>query len=98
TLVVVSGLLVGALDLGAGGAAMAYAISWIAAAAVCLLALKPTLSDTPLRAASRRLLVLGLPVAPAGVAIWLYSLVDRFFVGYYSGTIDLGLYAASARL
>lgn len=44
------------------------------------------------------LLTYGLPLLPAGVALWFLDLSDRFFVVKYIGTFELGIYALAAKI
>jgi O-antigen/teichoic acid export membrane protein len=44
------------------------------------------------------LLRLGLPLVPAGAAMWVFALSDRLFVSAFAGLQQLGLYAAAARV
>ena len=41
----------------------------------------------------RQLLAYGLPLLPAGIAVWTTALIDRYFVGYYRTLPELGLYS-----
>ena len=88
------------LRLGPAGAALGYAGGWLLGAVACLALVKlhRPADGTWRRDAARRLLRLGLPAAPAGLAIWTYALADRFIVAHYAGSVDLGLYAAVARV
>jgi O-antigen/teichoic acid export membrane protein len=44
------------------------------------------------------LIRLGAPLVPAGTAMWVFAVADRFFVAGFLGFTQLGLYAAAARL
>jgi O-antigen/teichoic acid export membrane protein len=57
--------------------------------------LDPTSAD---RSTAWLLIRLGAPLVPAGTAMWVFAVADRFFVAAYLGFGQLGLYAAAARL
>ena len=40
----------------------------------------------------------GIPLVPAGLAVWILSFADRFFLLHYSGTHDIGLYSIAIKL
>jgi len=44
-----------------------------------------------------RLIKFGAPLVPAGLAMYVLNTSDRWFVNYYCGQSDLGLYAVSAK-
>jgi O-antigen/teichoic acid export membrane protein len=50
------------------------------------------------RSTAMLLIRLGAPLVPAGTAMWVFAVADRFFVAGFLGFTQLGLYAAAARL
>lgn len=55
----------------------------------------PTEAD---RSTAMLLIRLGAPLVPAGTAMWVFAVADRFFVAGFLGFTQLGLYASAARL
>ena len=45
-----------------------------------------------------KLLTYGLPLLPAGIALWFLDLSDRFFVIKYTDSFQLGIYALGAKI
>lgn len=46
----------------------------------------------------KRMLKYAIPVIPAGLALWVLNLSDRYFLLAYSTTTELGLYGVGAKL
>lgn len=46
----------------------------------------------------KRMIKYALPVIPAGLALWILNLSDRYFLLAYSTTTELGLYGVGAKL
>jgi len=46
----------------------------------------------------KKMLAYGLPLVPAGLAIWVMLYCDRLFILHYYGYYDIGLYSIAARL
>jgi O-antigen/teichoic acid export membrane protein len=40
----------------------------------------------------------GLPLMPAGAALWIINYLDRWFLSYYSGLTEVGLYGIGNRI
>jgi len=47
---------------------------------------------------AKKLLLFGYPLIFAGVISWVYLSSDRFFILYYHGTTEVGLYSVGAKL
>jgi O-antigen/teichoic acid export membrane protein len=46
----------------------------------------------------RRMLKYSLPLVPGGLAVWVLSASDRYFVNYYTNTSEVGLYSIGGSL
>lgn len=40
----------------------------------------------------------GLPLVPAGLAVWILNSSDRYFLNYFAGTADVGIYNVGYRV
>jgi O-antigen/teichoic acid export membrane protein len=50
------------------------------------------------RALVRRMNAFGLPLLPAGLALWVVDFADRFFIGHLLGAGAVGVYAVGVKL
>lgn len=91
----------GAVLVGAGptGAALGLACAAIAGVVVAVSALR---TRYQLRSASRHLirslLVIGLPIVPAGLFAWVIAASDRLLLLALTNTTEVGLYAAAGKV
>lgn len=82
-----------ATGFGAPGVALGTLVGSAASGLLALRWLHPALSGaTADRERRRALLRFGLPLLPGAAAQWVTSLVDRFFVGAFWGTGEVGRY------
>lgn len=89
--------LVGVRQVGLLGYFLAWFLTLVVSCLTALLALRSQWTWSIHKPFIRRLFVLGLPIIPAGLAGWSLSLIDRFFVKYYSLN-DLGYYAVAVKV
>jgi O-antigen/teichoic acid export membrane protein len=76
----------------------AYLLAAIVSFAVSTLLVRKNLFFSVSKKYVQKLLTYGLPLLPAGMALWTLDLSDRFFVVKYAGTFDLGIYALAAKI
>ena len=50
------------------------------------------------RALFRRMNHFGLPLIPAALALWAINFIDRWFVAYYKGQGEVGVYSVAVRI
>jgi O-antigen/teichoic acid export membrane protein len=69
----------------------------LTAQAVVLLLLIPTITRTInfsySKSLLKKLLTFGIAVIPAGLAMWVMDLADRYLLNYFSGPAEVGIYA-----
>jgi O-antigen/teichoic acid export membrane protein len=46
----------------------------------------------------RRMNKFGMPLVPSALALWAINFIDRFFVGYYKGQGEVGVYSVAVRI
>jgi len=46
----------------------------------------------------RDMLKFGLPLVPAGLAVWILNSSDRYFLNYFAGTAEVGIYNVGYRV
>jgi O-antigen/teichoic acid export membrane protein len=91
-------LVIGA-RLGLAGAMVGVTASYVITALVGAYLIRASASRSDLSwQSTRSLLRLGLPLVPAGAALWVFALSDRLFVLAFAGVSQVGLYAAAARV
>lgn len=88
--------------LGLAGALWGTLIGTVAVSAVSLWAVRAQLDLASLRGAAgataRRLLQLGLPLVPAGIALWIISFSNTYFLIQFVGSDEAGIFRVGARL
>ena len=86
-------------DAGLPGAMMGQAISYASMTVIGAALTRGRASLTDLTWRNTLAMVhLGLPLVPAGIAIWVFALSDRLLVSALVGFGQLGLYASAARI
>ena len=92
-------LLVLVAHLGLAGAMIGQAITYAMMTIIGAAMTQPTFRRADFSPRNTGAMVrLGLPLVPAGVAMWVFALSDRLFVSGMVGFAQLGLYAAAARI
>ena len=85
--------------VGLAGAVAGVTASYVITALVGAYLVRESVSRSDISLQSTRsLLRLGLPLVPAGAALWVFALSDRLFVLAFAGVNQVGLYAAAARV
>lgn len=86
-------------DLGLTGAALGLASVHVITFSLLAFGVRGVLGPRSADRSTALLLIrLGAPLVPAGTAMWIFAVSDRFFVAAFLGFTQLGLYAAAARL
>lgn len=83
--------------LGVSGLLGAYALTSIVAACIALWMARDTWSPVLSRPLVPRFLRFGLPLVPAGLALWVIGYADRYFLIQLLGAEAAGVYALAAR-
>jgi O-antigen/teichoic acid export membrane protein len=85
--------------LGLVGAALGLASVHVITFSLLALGLRGHIDPREADRSTAVLLIrLGAPLVPAGTAMWVFAVADRFFVAGFLGFTQLGLYASAARL
>ena len=87
------------LRLGLSGVFLAQVASSLAASAVAAFILRDWVSPRRFdRARLRAMLRYSLPLVPGGVAFWVVSTADRYFLRAFTSVSDVGLYSIGAAI
>jgi O-antigen/teichoic acid export membrane protein len=95
---VVGAFLAGPLGLGVAGLLLAYVLFGIAGVVITLWLARATWAPRFQTVAARKLLDFGLPLIPTGLAYWVISYSDRFFLIQLIGIGSAGIYAVANRV
>ena len=86
-------------EQGLTGIYKAQIVAGILAALVAVLLLRDWISPKHITSPLlREMLIFGLPLVPAGIAAWVTSSSDRFFIQFFLGPSDVGIYAVASSL
>jgi enterobacterial common antigen flippase len=95
----ITGVIAVVAGYGLAGAVGGVLVAHVATLLLFLLATRGQVSRTGFsRGRTIELVRLGLPLAPAAAATWVFAFADRFFLAAMFGLYEVGLYAAAARL
>jgi O-antigen/teichoic acid export membrane protein len=84
--------------LGVRGIVGGLLVGYVLSALYGLASTATDLRARPSRFELRRMLAFGLPLVPAGIALWLVWFIDRVMLARLSGLGDVGEYAIANRL
>jgi O-antigen/teichoic acid export membrane protein len=87
------------LHKGIAGIFIAQVISMAVASVIAAIALGDWVNPLHVRPDRlRQMLRYSLPMVPGGLAVWVLSASDRYFVTYYTNTTEVGLYSIGGSL
>ena len=91
-------LLAGPMGFGADGVLLGYIAAAVVCGGIALVQSRDTWTPSLQWPIARQLLLVGLPLIPAGLALWGVSYADRFFLSSMRDLQAVGLYAVANRL
>lgn len=90
-------LLVVYFKRGVGGYLIGYAGSILIIIPISIFLLREYISLRFSRSLITKMLKFGIPLMPTGIAIWIISFADRYFLMHYTALSEVGIYAVGAK-